>query len=41
VPWLALGVFATSLVVLAGGVARLAGRHAMQRSAVQAVKADW
>lgn len=41
VPWLAVAVFAVSLVVLAAAVARLAGRHAMQRSAVLAVKADW
>ncbi|HRP23520.1 ABC transporter permease [Thauera sp.] len=41
VPWLVLGVFAFSLVALAALVARLAGRHAMQRSAVLAVKADW
>jgi putative ABC transport system permease protein len=41
VPWGALALFACSLVVLAAVVARLAGRHAMQRSAVLAVKADW
>lgn len=41
VPWLAVAVFACSLVVLAAVVARLAGRQAMQRSAVLAVKADW
>ncbi len=41
VPWGALALFAASLVVLAAVVARLAGRHAMQRSAVLAVKADW
>ena len=41
VPWGALALFVASLVVLAALVARLAGRHAMQRSAVLAVKADW
>ena len=41
VPWAALALFACSLVGLAAVVARLAGRHAMQRSAVLAVKADW
>ncbi|WEN42462.1 Macrolide export ATP-binding/permease protein MacB [Thauera sp. GDN1] len=41
VPWGALALFAATLVVLAAAVARLAGRHAMQRSAVLAVKADW
>ncbi|HAF56031.1 MAG TPA: ABC transporter permease [Thauera sp.] len=41
VPWGALALFAVTLVVLAALVARLAGRHAMQRSAVLAVKADW
>lgn len=41
VPWGALAVFATSLVLLAAWVARLAGARAMQRSAVLAVKADW
>ncbi len=41
VPWAALGVFSASLVGLAAVVARLAGRQAMQRSAVLAVKADW
>ncbi|MBS0511817.1 MAG: ABC transporter permease [Proteobacteria bacterium] len=41
VPWRALGLFALGLVVLAGVVARLAGAHAMRRSAVLAVKEDW
>ena len=41
VPWGALAIFASSLVVLAALVARLAGARAMQRSAVLAVKADW
>lgn len=41
VPWGALALFAATLVVLAALVARLAARHAMQRSAVLAVKADW
>ena len=41
VPWAALALFACSLVGLAAVVARLAGRNAMQRSAVLAVKADW
>ncbi len=41
VPWGALALFATSLIVLAALVARLAGSRAMQRSAVLAVKADW
>ena len=41
VPWAALGLFACSLVGLAAVVARLAGRNAMQRLAVLAVKADW
>ena len=41
VPWRALGVFSLTLVALAALVARLAGRHAMQQSAVLAVKADW
>ena len=41
VPWGALALFASSLIVLAALVARLAGARAMQRSAVLAVKADW
>ncbi len=41
VPWLALALFAASLVLLAALVARLAARQAMQASAVQAVKADY
>lgn len=41
VPWGALALFVASLILLAALVARLAGRHAMQRSAVLAVKADW
>lgn len=41
VPWGALALFVVSLILLAAVVARLAGRHAMQRSAVLAVKADW
>ncbi|AVR88931.1 FtsX-like permease family protein [Thauera aromatica] len=41
VPWAALAVFAVSLIGLAALVARLAGGHAMRRSAVLAVKADW
>lgn len=41
VPWGGLALFVASLVALAALVARLAGRHAMQRSAVLAVKEDW
>ena len=41
VPWGALALFASSLIVLAALVARLAGARAMQRSAALAVKADW
>ncbi|WP_297362632.1 ABC transporter permease [Thauera sp.] len=41
VPWGGLAVFVLSLVALAALVARLAGHHAMQRSAVLAVKEDW
>ena len=41
VPWSGLAIFAVCLVLLAALVARLAGRHAMRRSAVLAVKADW
>ncbi|TAH47010.1 MAG: ABC transporter permease [Betaproteobacteria bacterium] len=41
VPWGALVLFAVSLVLLAGWVARLAGAHAMRQSAVLAVKEDW
>lgn len=41
VPVGALALFCASLIALAAAVARLAGAHAMQGSAVQAVKEDW
>lgn len=41
VPWLSLLLFGGGLVALAAGAAVLAGRQAMARSAVLAVREDW
>jgi putative ABC transport system permease protein len=41
VPWLSLGVFGLSLIVLAALAAVLAGRQAMGTSPVLAVREDW
>jgi putative ABC transport system permease protein len=41
VPWLALLLFASVLIVLAGLAAVLAGRQAMRQDAILAVREDW
>lgn len=41
VPGAALTLFALAMIALAAAVARLAGAHAMQQSAVRAVREDW
>ncbi|MBN9697618.1 MAG: hypothetical protein J0L85_17650, partial [Zoogloea sp.] len=41
VPWLSLLLFGGALVVLAALAAVVAGRQAMARSAVLAVREDW
>ncbi len=41
VPWGSLAAFATTLIVLAGLAAVLAGRQAMREDAVLAVREDW
>lgn len=41
VPWLSLGVFGLSLILLAALAAVLAGRQAMGPSPVLAVREDW
>ncbi len=40
-PWASLAVFAVVLVALAALAAVLAGRQAMRRDAVLAVREDW